>query len=101
MRKYSMVGILAALLFAGQQGMAQEARKAEPGKVEQVTNDVKSGAQHAGRKVGDAASEAGREIKQGAKETAAGAKRGWHEVKQSASDSWRSVKGFFARLFSG
>ena len=103
MRRYSIVAIAAALLLTGQQAAAQdktEPAKAQPGKVEQATNDARSSAYQAGRKVGDAASEAGREVKQGAKETAAGAKRGWHQVKHSASESWRSVKGFFAGLFN-
>ena len=106
--RFHLVPLAAALMFAGlsaatfaQDAKKPEAAKAEPpGKIERVTQDVKQGAQQAGRKVGDAASEAGREIKQGAKETAAGAKKGWQGFKQSASDSWRSVKGFFSQLFS-
>ena len=106
MRKHQVAAIAAALLFAGQQAVAQDANKAptartEPSQIDRAAQDVKAGAQQAGREVKQGARAVGREVKQGAQEVGSGAKKGWQEFKHSAAEFGRSVKGFFSRLWNG
>ena len=103
MRRYrcDFVVLTAALLVAGlpcTAAVADEAR-AERSAAQEIKQDIKDGARHAGREVKETARDAGHEIKEAAKDTKSGVKSGWRHFKEGAADVGRRVKGFFKGLF--
>ena len=105
MRRYrsDFVVLAATLLIAGLpcRAAASDEAKAEPRAAQEIKQDIKDGARHAGREVKETARDAGHGIKEAAKDTKSGVKSGWREFKEGAADVGRSVKGFFRDLFSG
>ena len=106
MRRYrgDFVVLTATLLIVGVPctvAAAGDEARAEPSAAQEVKQDIKDGARHAGREVKETARDAGHGIKEAAKDTKSGAKSGWHQFKEGAADFGRSVKGFFRDLFRG
>jgi hypothetical protein len=113
MRRYrtDFIALAAAMVLAGHSAatFAADEKKAEPGKVEQAKQDIKTGARQAGNEVKETAREAGHAVKEGAREAGHAvkeaaneakpqAKSAWEEFKLAAADAGRSVQTFFRRL---